>query len=70
MAKTRTQRENPPVASDLNGSRNLDLPAPPHDEFAEQAALGSILMDNTNYDTVVSICKQEDFYIPKHRIIY
>ncbi len=41
----------------------------PHSPEAERALLGSILVDNTNLDRVLSVLGEEHFYLEAHRII-
>ena len=42
----------------------------PHNVDAEKSVLGSILVNNENYYSVVEILKQDDFYLEGHRIIF
>ena len=42
----------------------------PHSEEAEQAVLGSMLMDRDAVNTVMEILESEDFYNERHRVIY
>ena len=42
----------------------------PHSEEAEQAVLGSMLMDRDAVNTVMEILEAEDFYNERHRVIY
>lgn len=41
----------------------------PHDHEAEQAVLGSILLDNDCLTDVLSACQPEAFYAPRHQTI-
>ncbi|HCC50059.1 MAG TPA: replicative DNA helicase, partial [Candidatus Jacksonbacteria bacterium] len=43
---------------------------PPHNEEAEQAVLGGILIDKDAILKVASFLNSEDFYHDKHRYIY
>ena len=43
---------------------------PPHDIKAEQAVLGSILLDRTVIDSVLPIVQAGDFYVDAHRILF
>ena len=42
----------------------------PHNVDAEKSVLGSILVNNENYYSVVEHLKQDDFYLEAHRIIF
>lgn len=52
---------------DVNSSNSVTLPYSPE---AEQAVLGSILIDPDCMEDVVNIVKQEYFYLPQHRVIF
>jgi len=43
---------------------------PPHSNEAEQAVLGSIMLDNKVFDDVREILRAEDFYRPTHERIF
>ena len=43
---------------------------PPHDTKAEQAVLGSILLDRTVIDSVLPVVQAQDFYHEAHRILF
>ncbi len=43
---------------------------PPHDLVAEEALIGSILLQPDVCDEVATIVRPEDFYHPAHRILY
>ncbi len=45
-------------------------PIPPSDLHSEQAVLGSILLDNEQYERVAAMLRPEDFYVPAHQEIY
>ena len=45
-------------------------PTPPHDERAEAAILGAVLMDNEAFRLVGPMLDAEHFYIQKHREVY
>lgn len=49
---------------------NVDFVLPPHDEEAEQAVLGCLLIDPNAIPMVASALKPEDFYIVKNQWIY
>lgn len=51
-------------------SAGSDGPAPPHDLHAEQAILGSLMLDNSQYGNISTRIKPEDFYIPAHQSIF
>jgi len=42
----------------------------PHDLSAEQAVLGSILIDETAFDQVAALLEPEDFYTRPHQLVY
>ena len=42
----------------------------PGNANAERAVLGSILFDERTINTVIEQVKTDDFYFPKHRILY
>ena len=43
---------------------------PPHDLLAEQSALGGMMLSKDAVADVVETVRGNDFYIPKHEIIY
>lgn len=43
---------------------------PPHDVASESAIIGSVLLDNGTLDRLVALVKPEDFYVPRHRVIW
>lgn len=47
-----------------------ELKVPPHSIEAEQSVLGGLMLDNTSWDKVVELVKEEDFYRPGHRLIF
>jgi replicative DNA helicase len=51
-------------------NENLQGLIPPHDEDAEKALLGSILLNNKILDDVADKLKPEFFYDPRHQVIY
>ena len=51
-------------------SENIISRLPPSDSQAEQAVLGSMLVDKDAILTVIEILKPEDFYRPEHQEIY
>lgn len=46
------------------------LRVPPHSVEAEQAVLGSLLMDNRAWDRAAEILAECDFYLHEHRLIF
>ncbi|NPA52751.1 MAG: replicative DNA helicase [Aquificae bacterium] len=42
----------------------------PENTEAERALLGGLLLDNSKVDEVLNILKSDDFYDPKHKVIY
>lgn len=43
---------------------------PPYDIEIEEQVLGSVIFDNNRMEKVVSLLKEEYFYLPAHRMIY
>ena len=48
----------------------VNLKTPPHSIEAEQSVLGGLLLDNEGWDKVGDKVTSDDFYHPRHRIIY
>ena len=48
----------------------ISLKTPPHSIEAEQSVLGGLLLDNEGWDKVGDKVTSDDFYHPRHRIIY
>ena len=46
------------------------LRVPPHSIEAEQAVLGGLLLDNSAFDRVADVLREEDFYRYDHRLIW
>ncbi|RPH67127.1 MAG: replicative DNA helicase [Burkholderiales bacterium] len=46
------------------------LRVPPHSIEAEQAVLGGLLLDNTAFDRVADVLREDDFYRYDHRLIW
>ncbi|HLB46620.1 MAG TPA: DnaB-like helicase N-terminal domain-containing protein, partial [Anaerolineales bacterium] len=46
------------------------LTTPPHNIEAEEAAIGSVLIDPESFFDVAQFLKADDFYIVKHRWIW
>ncbi len=53
-----------------SGSAHGDIPAPPHSIEAEQAVLGSLLLEASAWDQVADAVTEGDFYRPDHRLIF
>ncbi|AFZ82686.1 replicative DNA helicase [Candidatus Kinetoplastidibacterium crithidiae] len=54
-----------------NKSKDLDyLRTPPHSIEAEQSVLGGLFIDNSTWDKVSDVIKEEDFYKNEHKIIW
>lgn len=47
-----------------------DIPAVPHSREAEEAALGSVLIDPEQFAEIANVLCADDFYIHKHRMIW
>ncbi|HUN76346.1 MAG TPA: replicative DNA helicase [Steroidobacteraceae bacterium] len=63
MAGSAKARRNPDDAV-------VDVRTPPHSIEAEQAVLGSLLIDATAWDHVADVVRGDDFYRPDHRLIF
>jgi len=46
------------------------LKVPPNSIDAEQAVLGGLMLDNTEWDNVADLLIENDFYRPEHRILF
>ena len=46
------------------------LKVPPNSMQAEQAVLGSLMMDNKTWDNVADLIIESDFYRPNHKLIF
>ena len=47
-----------------------NLRVPPHSIEAEQAVLGSLLLDNQGWDKIADLVSEHDFYRHDHRLIF
>ncbi|NND65247.1 MAG: replicative DNA helicase [Gammaproteobacteria bacterium] len=56
--------------SATSGNEPLPLRQPPHSIEAEQALLGSLLIDNNAWDLVADKARAEDFYRNDHQLIF
>ena len=59
-----------PKARREGGSALGDAPTPPHSVEAEQAVLGSLLLEASAWDQVADCVGESDFYRPDHRLIF
>lgn len=57
-----------PQNRDISNIAALKLP--PHSVDAEQAVLGGLMLDNTEWDNLADVLLAEDFYRPEHQLIY
>ena len=58
---------NPPPRDDPQVTA---LRVPPQSIEAEQAVLGGLLLDNSAFDRVADVVREEDFYRQDHRLIW
>lgn len=54
----------------LNSNTISDIKLPPHSIEAEQAVMGSLLIDNEKWDRVANTISGKDFYSRHHQIIF
>jgi len=59
-----------PASAEFSGSELTQGKIPPNSTEAEQAVLGSILIDNDSILSVIELLKPEDFYSGSHQQIY
>ena len=64
FSETRTQEV------DNNTKKLTSLKVPPHSVEAEQAVLGGLMLENSEWDNVVDILLPDDFYRPEHQLIF
>ena len=62
--------ETKPREVDKNTKNLTSLKVPPHSVEAEQAVLGGLMLENSEWDNVVDILLPEDFYRPEHQLIF
>ena len=62
--------EPSPPNPDRNPSNLTALKVPPHSVEAEQAVLGGLMIDNTEWDNVADVILPEDFYRAEHQLIF
>jgi replicative DNA helicase len=48
----------------------VDVRTPPHSIEAEQAVLGSLLIESSAWDHVADVVRADDFYRPDHRLVF
>lgn len=53
------------MASNLSAGR-----IPPHNDDAERAVLGAVLLSNTAFSEVAEVLRKEDFYKPGHQVLF
>ncbi len=46
------------------------LRLPPYSEEAEQSVLGGLMLDNSTWDHIADIIREEDFYRQDHRLVF
>ncbi len=69
IASSRTERL-PAEAADRPDRAVDKLRVPPHSVEAEQSVLGGLLLDNTAWDKIADILREDDFYRYDHRLIF
>ena len=62
--------DSPNSPQNLAISNVAALKVPPHSVDAEQAVLGGLMLDNTEWDNLADVLLPEDFYRPEHQIIF
>ena len=60
----------PRVTADPRAAERLIEQVPPHNEDAEAAVLGSMLLDRDAISSAIERTTAEDFYVPAHQVIY
>lgn len=58
------------IDRDRNSSNLTALKVPPHSLEAEQAVLGGLMIDNSEWDNIADIIRSEDFYRAEHQLIF
>ena len=56
--------------SDTSQRQVSALKVPPHSIEAEQAVLGGLMLDNTEWDNLADVLMPEDFYRAEHQLIF
>ena len=59
-----------PPGIDQQSSKLTALKVPPHSVEAEQAVLGGLMLDNSEWDNIADVLLPEDFYRLEHQLIY
>ncbi|MDF7668065.1 replicative DNA helicase [Orbaceae bacterium ESL0727] len=57
-------------SSSMRQAQLHSLKLPPHSIEAEQAVLGSLMLDNQRWDTVAEMLNERDFYSRHHQLIF
>lgn len=57
-------------SSDISQTQNPHYRVLPHNEEAEQALLGALLVDNRAYEKIADFLKADHFYMPVHQRIF
>ncbi len=62
--------DSPHTPQNRDSSNVAALKVPPHSVDAEQAVLGGLMLDNTEWDNLADVLLPDDFYRPEHQIIF
>ena len=62
--------DTPHTPQNRDSSNVAALKVPPHSVDAEQAVLGGLMLDNSEWDNLADVLLPEDFYRPEHQIIF
>src|SRR5574343_252522 len=54
----------------LDDKETSEIKVMPNSLQAEQAVLGSLMMDNNTWDVIADLITANDFYRPNHRLIF
>lgn len=65
-----TESKSAKKKSSKSDSRIDSVKVPPHSLEAEQSVLGGLMLDNTSWDKIIDIVKEDDFYQAGHRILF
>ncbi len=68
MSESFESSSQPGIEKPSNKLSTLKLP--PHSVDAEQAVIGGLMLDNTEWDNIADVLLPEDFYRSEHQIIY
>ena len=58
-----------PQANQSAAANLTALKVPPHSVDAEQAVLGGLMLDNTEWDNIADTLLPEDFYRSEHQLL-